>query len=61
MKPTYEIPSVDFSEGPGPHGANSARQSDFGKLITRGAVGGDAAVPPADRALLVYTGNIYLP
>ena len=56
MKPENEM----LPEGPGLRGASSAPQSDFGKLIIREVVGGDAAVPPADTALLVYAGNIYL-
>jgi hypothetical protein len=57
-----EVIPPEPSESPAasPQTTSTAPQSDFGKLIIRGAVGENTAVSTTDTALLVYTGNICL-
>ena len=57
MKPESETLTPDHSEATGLHDAISAPESDFGKLISRGAAEEETATASADSALLVYTGN----
>jgi hypothetical protein len=60
MKKEVEVIPPEPSDSPAasPQTTSTAPQSDFGKLIIRGAVGENTAVSSTDTALLVYTGNI---
>jgi hypothetical protein len=50
-------PEPSDSPAASPQTSSTAPQSDFGKLIVRGAVGENTAVSSTDMALLVYTGD----